>query len=137
MRSFLTPHRLWIAIFVIWGVLLTGYVTLWESSAPGILQAVRLQSLKREKRDQMAGLERQILRMQNESERLTKNRVAQEREVRRVLGYAGQDEILFDFSSAVRVEQDPDRSIESRLPKKSSPVPAVEAPSKKRRSRST
>jgi cell division protein FtsB len=48
----------------------------------------------------MSRLEETVLGLQAEAELLEKNKLAQQREIRRVLGYVASDEIVFDFSSA-------------------------------------
>ena len=103
MLSRLTPHRLWIGLFAIWFVLLSGSLKFWKSSPPGALQAFGLHSLKTSRGEQLSQIEKQIERLQADAIRLTQNRVAQEREVRKVLGYAGEDELLFDFSTGSKI----------------------------------
>ena len=89
-----SPHRVWLAIFGIWAFLLTGFI-----SGPGIIQAVRLQSLLSAKQTEVARLQADTQQLRQESENLQKNPAAQEREIRRVLGYAAPDELIFDFGS--------------------------------------
>ncbi len=97
----ITPNRLWLGIFAVWLLFLSGLPALWGGS-PGFTQAIRLKALLADRTNRMAGLEAEIARIETESELLEKSRVAQEREIRRTLGYAGTDEIIFDFSSAER-----------------------------------
>lgn len=92
----MTPGRLWIAVFVVWGIILTG-VFAGFFGPPGIVQAVRLRSLLAQKTGKTALIETEIARLDAEIKRLEKSTVAQEREVRRVLGYVGSDELVFDF----------------------------------------
>ncbi len=92
----LTPLRLWLMIFGLWAVFLSGLFSSIVGS-PGIIQAVRLRSLLQAKQAQMAKFEAEISRVERECESLEKSRVVQEREIRRVLGYAAPDEIIFDF----------------------------------------
>ncbi len=94
----LTPNRLWVGIFAIWGLFLSGLLADFVGS-PGALQAIRLRRLLDAKEAQMAKLEETVLQLQAEAELLEKNKLAQQREIRRVLGYVAQDEIVFDFSS--------------------------------------
>lgn len=42
--------------------------------------------------------------MEGEKVRLEKSAATQEREVRRVLGYAASDEIIFDFAAPIRAD---------------------------------
>ena len=95
----MTPRKLWFWLFATWSLLLSGLLSGWIGS-PGVLQAVRLSSLLDAKQDQIAKLEAEIERLETERARLHKSPLAQEREIRRVLGYAAQDEIIFDFSGS-------------------------------------
>ena len=97
-RRPISMHRIWLAIFGIWAVLLSGLLTPWVGS-PGVLQLFRLQSLLSQKQDQAGKLESNLLELQAESERLQGSRIAQEREIRKTLGYAADDEMIFDFST--------------------------------------
>lgn len=92
-----SPTKLWLIIFGIWAALLSGLLSGIVGS-PGVLQAVQLNSFLNQKQEQVAFLESEIVRLDSDSERLEKSRVAQEREIRRVLGYAGEDELIFDFA---------------------------------------
>ena len=98
-----SPHRLWLGLFAVWVIFLSGALGFWMKT-PGVVQALRLTSLLGMKQTQMSFLESDIQKLETEIDRLDKSRVAQEREIRRTLGYAGADEIIFDFSSAVRPE---------------------------------
>jgi hypothetical protein len=77
--------------------LLTGFL-----GTPGITQAVRLRGLLHSKQAELTGLEAEIQRLDTETIRLERSRIAQEQEIRRTLGYAASDEIIFDFASAKR-----------------------------------
>lgn len=96
-RFELTPNRLWIGVFALWLILLSGVFSSLGGS-PGILQSLSLRSLLAFKQDELVRIEKSIEEVDAEIERLEKNTVTQEREVRRVLGYAAEDEIIFDFS---------------------------------------
>jgi hypothetical protein len=43
--------------------------------------------------------ENQLIALQEDSSRLERNKLTQEREIRRVLGYAAPNELIFDFSA--------------------------------------
>jgi cell division protein FtsB len=105
VRDKLTPNRLWFSIFGVWFILLSGLLAHWGGS-PGVLQAFRLSSLLSVKQQKVQELEAEVAQLEEESTRLEKSRVAQEREIRRTLGYAAQDELIFDFSSATRAKTD-------------------------------
>lgn len=62
-----------------------------------MLQGMKLRAVLSAKAEQKAHLEQEIERLGYEAERLESSRVTQEREIRRVLGYAGSDEIIFVF----------------------------------------
>jgi cell division protein FtsB len=84
--------------FGCWLIFLSGFLAPFVGS-PGIVQAIRLHGLLDAKQDQMQHIEDQIRQLEAEALRLEKSSVVQEREIRRVLGYAAGDEIIFDFGS--------------------------------------
>jgi cell division protein FtsB len=94
--------RVWLSLFALWGVFLSG-VAASLIGPPGVLQSLRLRSLLDSKRTQVAGLEVEIRKLEEERVLLEGSRDAQEREIRRVLGYAAPDEIIFDFTAAERL----------------------------------
>jgi len=94
-------HRIWIGIFGAWALFLSGALTGLVGS-PGVVQVLRLRSLLAEKQAKAMHLESEITQLELDRERLDKSKVAQEHEVRKVLGYAAPDEIIFDFSAAER-----------------------------------
>ncbi len=81
---------------MIWLVLISGALP-W-SGAPGIWQALQLRSLLEHKRQNLVRIEREVAELESEKKLLEADRTTQEREIRRVLGYAAPDEIVFDFS---------------------------------------
>lgn len=87
---------IWVAIFGIWGFLLTGAFSSFIGT-PGILQAQRLRTLLNDKQVQVNRIQDEIIRLQDEAVQLEKNKSLQEREIRRVLGYAASDELVFEF----------------------------------------
>ena len=89
-----SPHRIWLGIFGVWVFLLTGIF-----SGPGVIQAIRLHSLLSAKQAELVQVQFDIDSLQSQAENLQKSPMAQEREIRRVLGYAAPDELIFDFSS--------------------------------------
>ncbi len=94
-----TPNRVWLVIFGLWALFLSGVLNGFGGS-PGIVQAIRLKSLLAAKDGQVKQIETEIQRLEHEASLLEKNRVIQHREIRKVLGYAAANEIIFDFSSA-------------------------------------
>lgn len=101
-EEWLTPRRVWLGVFALWALFLTGVLSP-IGGGPGVLQAWRLYALDDNKDAQIAELESEIEQLGRDAERLEKSRVAQEREIRRVLGYAAPDEIIFDFTAADRI----------------------------------
>lgn len=89
-------NRIWIALFLLWGVFLSGFPKQFTGS-PGIRQSVQLRTLLEDKKTRLEELERRIEQLSKQEKALKTNRVVQEREVRRVLGYVKPDEIVFEF----------------------------------------
>jgi cell division protein FtsB len=96
-----TPNQVWIVLFSVWGLILTGTLAsvLGSFVAPGVLQAVRLQNLLQSKTVQLEKIQAHINDLQTSAELIEKSPISQQREIRRVLGYAASDEIVFEFSS--------------------------------------
>jgi cell division protein FtsB len=89
--------KVWTGIFTLWGLLLSG-VSAGFVGSPGIIQAVRLNSLLHAKETQLMSLQEDLSRLKTEVTGLERSRVVQQREIRRVLGYAAPDEVIFDFT---------------------------------------
>ncbi|MBI2712695.1 MAG: hypothetical protein HYX41_07580 [Bdellovibrio sp.] len=99
MRLQLTsPDRIWIALFCTWLFILSGTVSPFFGS-PGAWQALRLMDLLNTRNEKLGQLRNEIGRLQTQVSALEQSRYAQEREIRRVLGYAAPDELIFDFSA--------------------------------------
>jgi cell division protein FtsB len=88
---------LWGGLFAIWAAFLSGAFAQTVGS-PGVLQWVRLNRLLESKGASQAELEARVQALDAESARLERSRYAQELEIRKVLGYASADELIFDFS---------------------------------------
>lgn len=98
--------RIWIAFFGIWLVFLSGAMAGTLGGAlggPGALQAYRLYSLLQDKRAKLKQIETSVNGLEQESARLEGNKAVQRREIRRVLGYAAPDELVFDFEKHERL----------------------------------
>ncbi|MBC7692700.1 MAG: hypothetical protein H7222_13140 [Methylotenera sp.] len=93
-----SPSGIWLSFFVLWILFLSGVMNGIVGS-PGALQAVRLTHLLTSKQDKLTALEDEVKRLDEDSNLLEKSRLAQELEIRRVLGYAGEDELIFDFTT--------------------------------------
>jgi cell division protein FtsB len=89
--------KFWAAIFTLWGLLLSGVFAGFVGS-PGVIQAVRLTSLLHAKESQLLELQEDLSRLKTEVAGLERSRIIQQREIRRVLGYTGPDEVVFDFT---------------------------------------
>lgn len=98
------PVHLWSFAFALWALFLSGVMGDFVGS-PGVVQAQRLKSLLDHKQSQVHGLEAEIARIDSGRYKMEKSSYAQLREIRRVLGYAAPDEIIFDFTSAEEVQQ--------------------------------
>jgi cell division protein FtsB len=94
----LNPHRIWAGIFGVWAFFLTGALS-GVFGGPGVIQGIRLQNLLQSRVASLDSIQTEVNQLQSESERLEKSSVVQQREIRRVLGYAAPDEVIFDFSS--------------------------------------
>ena len=92
-------NRAWLLLFAVWGVLLSGLLGSTPTiGTPGGVQALRLHTLHQARQKQLLSLQTEIARLREDSDRLERSRVTQQREIRRTLGYAAPDEIIFDFS---------------------------------------
>ncbi len=89
-------HKLWLIFFGIWSLLLTGLLDFWIQS-PGLKQWAKVESSLREKRQEIAAIEARSEVLQNIAHQLEYNPTAQEREIRKVLGYLGENEVVFEF----------------------------------------
>ncbi len=98
----ITPHRSWLAVFALWSLFLSGALAGLIGS-PGVIQAVRLNGLLKSKEDQVLKYQDSIVKLQAEADLLEKSRTAQQREIRKSLGYASSDEIIFYFSEGDRL----------------------------------
>lgn len=98
MRFEWNPHRVWLALFGVWMLLLTGLLNPWLEG-PGLVQWWRLESLLSQKHSRLAEIENEVLALSSEQVRLERSGATQQREIRRVLGYVRPDEIIFDFSA--------------------------------------
>jgi cell division protein FtsB len=92
-----TPNEAWSTVFVLWLLFLTGAFASMVGS-PGVVQAVRLRNLLTAKQKVLEETRLENAKLQKEANDLEKNRAIQLREIRRVLGYAAPDELVFDFS---------------------------------------
>lgn len=92
----MNPNRLWIGFFTIWLVLLTGVLDFWFHS-PGLKQWYQVEANLRIYRQEIAEIEAKTNRELEVAHQLEGNSIAQEREIRKVLGYLGEQELVFEF----------------------------------------
>lgn len=92
-----SPHRRWIAGFSLWLIFLSGMFAKFIGS-PGVIQAIRLQILLKEKHVMVTQAETELARLKIEAALLETHATTQEREIRRTLGYTAPDEIVFDLT---------------------------------------
>lgn len=93
-----TPNRAWMAIFAFWLFLLTGITHEFGAGSPGLLQFSRLNGLLRDRQQTLADSDAEIEKVEAESALLEKSKGVLEREVRKTMGYVGENEMIFDFS---------------------------------------
>lgn len=90
-------NRAWIVFFGIWFLLLTGTLDTWFEN-PGIKQWHLLKEGVQKKRQEIVEVESDSELLKETAKQLQSNPAAQEREIRRVLGYLGPNEVVFEFS---------------------------------------
>jgi hypothetical protein len=93
--------RFWIGVFSFWLIILTGIFS-GVTGSTGLVQAFRLSRLLEMRQNDVNRMQSEIRGLDQDTAKLEKNSVAQEREIRRSLGYVATDEIVYDFSSAER-----------------------------------
>lgn len=93
----LTPNQLWLSLFGLWFIFLSGLLTPLVGT-PGIIQAVRLKHIVQAKQEQFDQAEAALLKAQDEASLLEKSKLVQHREIRKVLGYTAPNELVFDFA---------------------------------------
>jgi len=91
----ITTSRVWIAFFAVWFLLLTGVLDFWFQS-PGLKQWMKLEASVSHRRQEIADIEAQSAILNDVARQLDSNSVAQEREIRKVLGYLGDQEVVFE-----------------------------------------
>jgi cell division protein FtsB len=89
-------QKAWLGFFLFWLLALTGMFHQFAGS-PGVVQYRDLNQLLHQTKQESIDLEFEMDRMRGVIQQLESNPVAQEREVRKVLGYVGDDEVVFDF----------------------------------------
>ena len=88
-------RKLWLGFFGIWLVLVSGLLDFWIKS-PGLKQWLQVELLVHKKQQEIAEIEAKSENYKNIIRQLETNPVAQEREIRKVLGYLGEQEVVFE-----------------------------------------
>ena len=78
-------------------ILITGLLDFWIKS-PGLKQWYRVETTLKDRRQEIASIESRTESLNNIVRQLESNTVAQEREIRKVLGYLGENELVFEFN---------------------------------------
>jgi hypothetical protein len=87
---------MWLLFFGVWLLLITGLLDFWLKS-PGLKQWHQVESALKDRRQEIADVEARTELLTNIAHQLEFNPVAQEREIRKVLGYLGENELVFEF----------------------------------------
>jgi len=88
---------MWFGFFGIWLLLVSGLLDFWIKS-PGLKQWLQVELLLRKQRQEIVEIEKKSDNFKLVAGQLEHNPIAQEREIRKVLGYLGAQEIVFEFS---------------------------------------
>jgi cell division protein FtsB len=88
-------RKLWMGFFGIWLLLVSGLLDFWIKS-PGLKQWLQVELLVHKKQQEIAEIEAKSENYKNIIRQLETNPVAQEREIRKVLGYLGEQEVVFE-----------------------------------------
>lgn len=90
-------RKMWFGFFGIWLLLVSGLLDFWIKS-PGLKQWLQVELLLRKQRQEIVEIEKKSDNFKLVAGQLEHNPIAQEREIRKVLGYLGAQEIVFEFS---------------------------------------
>jgi 3-mercaptopyruvate sulfurtransferase SseA len=97
LKSRLDRNRIWGAFFFVWVLLLSGILDFWVKS-PGLKQWIKVNGQLNQKRLEIGETEARTTLLLQISRELQSNTAAQEREIRKVLGYLDEQEAVFEFS---------------------------------------
>ena len=92
----INPSRIWLIFFGVWSFLLTGLLDFWLHS-PGLKQWYRVEASLQDSRQEIAEIESKTSLAVSTIRQLETNNIAQELEIRKVLGYLGDQELVFEF----------------------------------------
>ena len=93
----LGPHKIWLFFFGFWALVLTGMFDPWIQS-PGLKQWIRVRTALQDRRQEISDVEARSTMLRQVASQLESNPIAQEREIRKVLGFLGEHEVVFDFA---------------------------------------
>jgi hypothetical protein len=93
----INSDRVWLGFFGIWLVLLSGLLDFWLQS-PGLKQWYRVVSNLSDRRQEIGEIETRSTYLHQVARELESNPSAQEREIRKVLGFLGEQEAVFEFN---------------------------------------
>jgi len=96
LKSRFTLNRVWLFFFGVWLILLSGVLDFWLKT-PGLKQWYRVGATLEERRQEIGVIESRSAYLNQVARELGSNPIAQEREVRKVLGYLGEQEAVFEF----------------------------------------
>ena len=97
----LSMNQIWLGFFGVWLILLSGLLDFWLKT-PGLKQWAKVGNTLKERRQEIAAVEARTVLFQSMARQLETNSVAQEREIRKVLGYLGDQELVFEFTPQER-----------------------------------
>jgi uncharacterized protein YlxW (UPF0749 family) len=93
-------RAIWGAGIAVWLILLSGVASSSVGiGPPGAIQHQRLRNLLGSTQAELARLQSEIEQLHTDASHLEQSRSVQQREIRKSLGYAASDEIIFDFSA--------------------------------------
>lgn len=93
----LSMNQIWLGFFGVWSLLLSGLLDFWVQS-PGLKHWAKVGNTLKERRQEISAVEARTVLFQSMARQLETNSVAQEREIRKVLGYLGDQELVFEFT---------------------------------------
>jgi len=97
LKNRLNRNRIWGIFFGVWLLLLSGLLDFWVQS-PGLKQWFKVNSQLGESRHEIDLTEARTSFLLGVAKELQTNTAAQEREIRKVLGYLDEQEAVFEFS---------------------------------------
>ncbi len=96
IKNLTLTSKLWLVFFGAWILFLSGFLESFVQS-PGALQLARVRFRLNEKRQEIVKIEELSESLTRSAQALEQNPAAQEREIRKILGYVAENEIVFEF----------------------------------------